>query len=93
MKTEKIKSTPLRMCVVCKEMVPKKNLLRIVVDKNGEVFIDYTGKANGRGAYVCNNPVCVKSCIKKKILNKVFKKELSEELYNSISEAYEKKCT
>lgn len=91
MKTEKIKSVPLRMCVVCKQMKPKAELLRIVSDKNGNVFIDETHRANGRGAYVCDCDDCVKTCVKKKILNKVFKREIPEEIYTSVAEEYEKK--
>lgn len=79
------------MCVVCKQMKAKSELLRIVSDKSGKVFIDGTHRANGRGAYVCDNDDCVKTCVKKKILNKVFKRELPEEIYTSISEEYAKK--
>ena len=91
MKTEKIKSVPLRMCIVCKKMMPKKNLLRIIKNKDDEVFIDFTGKANGRGAYICDDPECIRTCIKKKMLNKAFKTDISDEIYNSIAEEYEKK--
>jgi predicted RNA-binding protein YlxR (DUF448 family) len=65
MKTEKVKSVPFRMCMICKKMMPKAELIRIVKNKSGDVFIDYTDKANGRGAYVCNNPECVGICLKK----------------------------
>ena len=71
-------------------MTPKKDLLRIVCDKEGRVFIDATNKANGRGAYVCDKPECMTTCIKKRILNRAFKREIPEEIYKAISEEYEK---
>lgn len=91
MKTEKIKSVPFRMCIVCKQMQPKKSLLRVIKNKENEVFIDYTGKSNGRGAYVCDNPECVRTCIKKKMLNKVFHSDIPDEIYKQIEEEYEQK--
>ncbi len=90
MKQDKTRAVPLRMCVVCKQMTPKKDLLRIVCDKEGRVFIDATNKANGRGAYVCDKPECMTTCIKKRILNRAFKREIPEEIYKAISEEYEK---
>lgn len=90
MKQDKIKSVPLRMCIVCKRMIPKNELLRIVCDKEGNVCIDTTNRANGRGAYVCTQPECVATCVKKRILNRAFKRELPEEVYKAISEEYEK---
>ena len=57
-----------------------------VKNKGGEIFIDKTYKANGRGAYICHNEECVKKLIKNKILNKVFEKSINEEVYNSIME-------
>lgn len=81
-----MKKQPERMCVVCRQMQDKKNLLRLVKNKDGEIFIDKTYKANGRGAYICHNEECVKKLIKNKILNKVFEKSINEEVYNSIME-------
>ena len=89
MKPNKIKSIPLRMCIVCKQMMPKKDLLRIVKDKENNIFIDYTNKANGRGAYICNNPQCVTTCLKKKMPDKIFKCQIPEEIYTGISKSYE----
>ena len=51
----KEKKIPMRMCIACHEMKPKKEMLRIVKPKDGEVSIDFTGKAAGRGAYICDN--------------------------------------
>lgn len=88
MKTEKIKDTPLRTCVVCKKLLPKKEMLRIVKTKDGEVEIDKTNKASGRGAYICDSLECITKCINKKLLNKSFKMAISEDIYNKILEDY-----
>ena len=83
-----MKKIPLRMCVVCKEMKPKKELLRIVKNAEGKIFIDFTGKANGRGAYICNNLSCLQKCVKNKILNRVFETTIAEEIYTSLLEDF-----
>ena len=59
-----MKDTPLRMCIVCRQMKQKQELVRVVKNKEGEVFIDPTFKANGRGAYVCKDQQCIQKCIK-----------------------------
>ena len=63
MKTKKI---PMRMCVGCGEMKPKKELIRIVTDKEGNVSVDPTGKKAGRGAYICKSTDCLKKAGKSK---------------------------
>lgn len=73
-----------RMCVVCREMHDKKQLLRIVKTKEGELFIDNTGKKNGRGAYICKNEECLNKLIKQKSLNKAFKININESFYEEI---------
>ena len=77
---------PLRMCIVCRNMKTKPELMRVVKNKDGEVFIDETFKANGRGAYICKNEECIKKCIKTKTLNKAFKCQIEDALYNKILE-------
>ena len=52
------RKTPLRTCVRCREATDKRTLVRVVRNKDGEVFVDGTGRANGRGAYVCPRPDC-----------------------------------
>ena len=78
-----IKKIPLRKCIGCQEMKPKKELIRIVKNKENEILIDKTGKANGRGTYVCSNE-CIKKVIKKRILDKVFSEKIDDELYNKL---------
>lgn len=61
MKTKKI---PMRMCVACREMKPKKELIRVVCDADGNVQVDPSSKAQGRGAYLCNDVACLEKAIK-----------------------------
>lgn len=75
------KKIPLRQCVGCVEMKPKKELIRVVKNKEGQISLDLTGKAQGRGAYVCNNPECLKKAIKAKRLERVFGIKIEEEIY------------
>ena len=79
------KKTPMRMCICCREMKPKKEMLRIVRNENG-IKVDTTGKLNGRGAYVCNGADCLTKLGKAKILNKVFSCEIEPSVYRSIEE-------
>ncbi len=79
----------IRMCIVCRGQSDKKTLLRIVKNKDGEIFVDKTGKANGRGAYVCKSTECYEKLCKQKSLNKAFKCEVSAEIYQKIGEEIE----
>lgn len=81
-----MKKIPLRRCVVTKEQLPKKELLRIVKDKNGTIFADITGKANGRGAYIKKDLEVLKLAKEKKILERVFEANISDDIYKSIEE-------
>lgn len=76
----------LRMCIVCRQMYDKRDLLRIVKDKDGAIFIDQTGKKNGRGAYICRNEECAKKLVKQKALNKAFKCDVDNSVYQSLQE-------
>lgn len=84
----KIKKIPMRMCIACHEMKMKKEMLRVVKNKEGEVFIDFTGKAAGRGAYLCNASDCVKRLKKARLLNKTFSCEIPNEVYARIEEEF-----
>ena len=83
-----VRKQPVRTCVACREGKPKAEMLRVVRTPEGEVKIDRTGKCAGRGAYICNDPVCVEKCVKKRIFDKVFGVRLSDEDYASIAEQY-----
>lgn len=80
----------IRMCVVCRGQSDKKTLLRIVKNKDGEIFVDKTGKANGRGAYVCKSKECFAKLVKTKALNRAFKCEVPQNVYKMIGEEIEK---
>ena len=82
------KKVPLRMCLSCRELKEKKAMLRVVKNAEGKIFIDFSSKASGRGAYVCDNPDCIKKLKKQRILNKVFSCAVEEEIYAAIEEEY-----
>jgi len=84
------KKQPLRKCLGCQEKKLKKELMRIVKTKDGNVFIDKTGKSNGRGTYVCSNE-CAKKVIKKRILDKVFDEKLDDEIYEELERVTDEK--
>ncbi|ENZ01792.1 RNase P modulator RnpM [Clostridium thermobutyricum] len=83
MKTKKI---PLRMCTGCSEMKPKKELIRVVRSKEGEVSVDLTGKKAGRGAYVCKSQECLNKAYKTKRLSRNLEVQISEDIYNRLKE-------
>ena len=81
------KKTPLRMCIACRQLFEKRDMLRVVRSED-KIFLDFTSKASGRGAYVCDNPDCIKKMKKQRLLNKVFSLSVDDEIYNAIEEAY-----
>ena len=74
------------MCIVCKQMFDKNDLTRIVKTPEGQIEVDFSGKLNGRGAYICKNPDCAAKCVKTKALNRVFKGEVSSQQYDKVLE-------
>ena len=80
------KIEPKRMCVACREMKEKREMFRVVKNAAGEIFADFSGKAAGRGAYICNNDECVKKLKKQRLLNKAFSAPVSDEVYRRIEE-------
>lgn len=80
----KIKKVPMRKCIGCGNSKPKKELIRIVKNKDNEIFLDKTGKKNGRGAYICFNEECLEKAVKSKALNRAFEMEIKEETYNDL---------
>ena len=75
---------PLRMCIACREMKPKTELLRVARNANGEIDADYSGKAPGRGAYICAAEECRKKLDSKKLLNKAFSAAVPQTVYEQI---------
>lgn len=82
------KKIPLRQCIACRELKEKKAMLRIVKNSEGKIFLDFTSKAAGRGAYICNNPECIKKLKKGRLLNKVFSCAVDDEIYAAVEEEY-----
>lgn len=76
----------LRMCVACRQSKDKRELVRIVKNKEGEISLDLTGKKNGRGAYVCKERECFNILKKQKSLNRAFKANVPEEVINVLEE-------
>ena len=83
-----VKKIPMRSCIACRESKPKKELIRIVKNKEGQFFLDKTGKLNGRGAYICDSKVCFDKMCKKRLLNQTFSMEVGEDIYNAIAEEF-----
>lgn len=86
----KAKKIPLRKCVATGEMKPKKELVRIVRSKDGEVFVDLTGKQNGRGAYLTLDKDCILKAKKKNILSNHLNVDVSESIYEELLKLAEK---
>ena len=82
------KKVPMRMCVACRQMQPKKELLRVVRTPEGEVLIDRTGRKNGRGAYLCNRRECLEKAVKTRALERALEQKLDEELIASLEREF-----
>ncbi|RIV29354.1 YlxR family protein [Alicyclobacillaceae bacterium I2511] len=70
---QRVRKVPLRKCVGCQTMRPKRELMRVVLTPQGDVVVDGTGKRNGRGAYLCPDPECFKQARKRKSLERALK--------------------
>ncbi len=84
-----MKKIPIRTCIGCNEGKPKKELIRVVKTAEGEVSIDFTGKKNGRGAYICPNISCLEKAIKTKRLSRAFEMPIENEVYERLREEIE----
>ena len=83
------KKIPMRQCLGCREMKPKKELIRVVKSPEGEISLDFRGKAPGRGAYLCPDPACLKRAIKSKALERAFETQIPQEIYDGLVLAME----
>ena len=81
MKTKKI---PMRMCLGCGEMKPKRELIRVVKSKEGDISLDLTGKKSGRGAYICKSVECFEKARKARKFERSFSCMISDDIYNSM---------
>lgn len=82
----KVKKIPQRMCTGCMEMKPKKELIRVVKNKDNEISIDLHGKKPGRGAYICRNIECLEKAVKTRRLGRNLEAEISNEIYDKLKE-------
>ena len=80
----KTKRVPLRMCLGCNEMKPKRELVRVVKNKEDQVFVDLTGKQNGRGAYICQSRECFLKAKKSKRLERKLECAIPDEIYEQL---------
>ena len=85
----RVKKIPLRKCIGCGENKPKKELIRVVKNKDLEVKIDTTGKMNGRGAYICPNISCLEQAQKSKRLSRALEIEIPSNIYEDLRETIE----
>ena len=85
------KKIPMRQCLGCREMKPKKELIRVVHSPEGEIALDFRGKAPGRGAYVCPDAQCLKKAIRAKSLERAFSAQIPQEIYDALTKQMEAK--
>ena len=78
------KKIPLRQCLGCREMKPKRELIRIVRSPEGGISLDFQGKKPGRGAYLCPDPGCLKKIRKSKSLERAFSLPIPDEVYDAL---------
>lgn len=79
------KKIPTRKCVGCGEMKEKKELVRVIKTPEGDIVLDTTGRANGRGAYICNNAECFKKAQKNKGLERSLKAQIPDDVLERLS--------
>ena len=83
------KKIPMRQCLGCREMKPKRELIRAVRSPEGAISLDFRGKAPGRGAYICPNPNCLKKAIKGRALEKAFSMSIPGDIYDELQKQME----
>ena len=76
-----VKKIPMRQCIGCGEMKPKRELIRVVKPKEGEISLDLTGRLPGRGAYLCRNAECLRMAQKSRRLERSFSCKVEPEVY------------
>ena len=83
------KKIPMRQCLGCREMKPKKELIRVVRSPEGEISLDFRGKAPGRGAYLCKDGDCLKKAVTGKSLERAFSSRIPDEVYERLQREME----
>lgn len=85
-----MKKVPERTCIACRTSRPKNELIRVVRDPQGEISLDFTGKKNGRGAYLCKDRKCLEKCVRSKGLDRALNCTVEEEVYQKLLKEYDK---
>ena len=83
---KKVRKIPQRMCTGCGEMKNKRDLIRVVKNKEGEISIDLTGKKPGRGAYICRNIECLNKAVKTKRLERNLEVKIEDSIYDKLKD-------
>ena len=83
------KKIPQRQCMGCRERKAKRDMIRVVRGTDGTVSLDFGGKMNGRGAYICPDPECLKKAIRSKALERSLEVEIPEEVYDRLQKEME----
>ena len=83
------KKIPMRQCLGCREMKPKRELIRAVKSPDGAVNLDFKGKMPGRGAYLCPNMDCLKKAMKSRALERAFSVQIPETIYEQLAQQME----
>ena len=81
----------MRQCIGCQEMKSKKEMMRILRTTENEIVLDTTGRKNGRGAYLCKNPECLRKAIKSRGLERSFKMAIPQEVYDRPSISFSRR--
>lgn len=84
----KPRKVPLRKCVACQQMMPKKELIRVVKTPQDDILIDLTGKKSGRGAYLCGKLSCFKLAHKSKALDRALKQYVNSDIYEQLAQDF-----
>ena len=85
------KKIPQRQCMGCRERKPKRDMIRVVRCTDGNVSLDFGGKMNGRGAYICPDMECLKKALRSKALDRSLEVTIPEEVYNRLQKEMEVK--
>lgn len=86
------KKIPMRQCVGCREMKPKRELIRVVRSPEGEIDLDFRGKNPGRGAYVCADAACLARAKKSRALERAFGCAVPDDVYDMLCEQMEREA-
>ena len=83
------KKIPQRQCMGCRERKNKRDMIRVVRAPSGTVSLDFSGKAQGRGAYICPDPECLKKALRSKSLDRALEVTIPEDVYDRLAKEME----